>query len=134
MKSRPAHPPMLLLILMDGIVLLLVTFVGFASHNSALAGGRWLTTFLPIFAAWLMAGWLGGLFDPHISTNYRQLWRVLLGAGLAAPLGAVLRGLWLQNVVMPVFALVMMAVSAAGLLIWRLIWIVWINRKQANHG
>lgn len=116
---------------MDGIVLLLVTFIGFASHSSSPAGGRWLATFLPMLAGWLAAGWLGGVFQPQISTNYRQLWRVLIAAGLAAPLGAVLRGLWLQNVVTPVFALVMMAVSAAGLLIWRLIWIWWSTRKQA---
>jgi len=130
-KNHPVSPPVIFLILMDGVVLLVVTFIGFASHSSSLAGGRWLVTFLPMLAGWLAAGWLGGVFTPQISTDYRQLWRVLMAAGLAAPLGAVLRGLWLQNVVMPVFALVMMAVSAAGLLIWRLIWIGWTTRKQA---
>ncbi|GIV63484.1 MAG: hypothetical protein KatS3mg045_0823 [Bellilinea sp.] len=131
MKTHPANPPVLLLVLMDGIVLLLVTFVGFASHSSSLADGRWLATFLPMLGGWLAAGGLGGVFQPQISMDYRQLWRVLIAAGLAAPLGAVVRGLWLQNVVMPLFALVMMAVSAAGLLIWRLVWIWWTTRKRA---
>ncbi|WP_448334611.1 DUF3054 domain-containing protein [Bellilinea sp.] len=130
MKSRPVYSSILFLILMDGIILLLVTFIGFASHSTSLAGGRWLATFLPMLAGWLVAGWLGGVFHPDISTDYRQLWRVMGCAALAAPFGAVLRGLWLQNVVMPVFALVMMAVSAVGLLIWRVIWIAWITRKQ----
>ncbi len=131
MNSHAVHPPVVILIFMDGIVLLSVTFIGFASHSSPLAGGRWLTTFLPMLAAWLMTAWVSGLYSPQISTDYRQLWRVLIGAGLAAPLGAVLRGLWLESVVMPVFALVMMAVSAAGLLIWRFIWVLWTTRKQA---
>lgn len=131
MKSRPAFPSILFLILMDGIILLLITIIGFASHSSSLAGGRWLATFLPILAGWLLAGWLGGVFQLQISTDYRQLWRVMGCAALATSFAAVLRGLWLQNVVMPVFALVMMAVSAAGLLIWRLIWIAWMTRKQA---
>ncbi|MFN7036479.1 MAG: DUF3054 domain-containing protein [Bellilinea sp.] len=131
MRSHPLNPPFLFLILMDGIVLMLVTFIGFASHSSSPAGGRWLTTFLPMLAAWLMTAWVSGLYSPQISTDYRQLWRVLIGAGLAAPLGAVLRGLWLESVVMPAFALVMMAVSAAGLLIWRFIWVLWTTRKQA---
>lgn len=131
MKSRPLYSAVLFLILMDGIILLLVTFIGFASHSSSLADGRWLATFLPMLAGWLVAGWLSGIFQPQISTDYRQLWRVIGCATLAAPFGAVLRGLWLQNVVMPVFAFVMMAVSAVGLLIWRLIWITWKTRKQA---
>lgn len=130
MKSRPVYPSILFLILMDGIILLLVTFIGFASHNNSLADGRWLVTFLPMLAGWLVAGWLGDVFQPQISTDYRQLWRVMGCAALAAPFGAVLRGLWLQSVVMPIFALVMMAVSAAGMLIWRLIWIVWTTRKH----
>jgi len=68
-NSHAVHPPVVILILMDGIVLLSVTFIGFASHSSPLAGGRWLTTFLQMLAAWLMTAWVSGLYSPPISTD-----------------------------------------------------------------
>lgn len=123
-------PPVIPLILLDGVILLLVTFLGFATHATSLAGGRWLTTFLPMLMGWLLAGWLGGLFHPQFNTELRSIWKVLPAAALAAPLAAVLRGLWLQNVVMPVFALVMMAFSALGLLMGRLFWFGVVTRKR----
>jgi hypothetical protein len=50
-----------------------------------------------------------------------NLWRVPAAAVLAAPLGAVLRGLWLQAPVLPIFAVVMAAVLGGAMLAWRVL-------------
>jgi hypothetical protein len=105
----------------DGVMHLLVTLLGFASHDTLQGESltRILATFVPFFIAWLVVAlWLGlfsrsRLMDPH------QLWRPPLAAVLAAPFGGFVRGLWLQSGVVPTFILVMAGVTAVGMFIWR---------------
>jgi hypothetical protein len=46
----------------------------------------------------------------------------------AAPLAAVLRGFFLNAPILPIFALVLSATSALGMLVWRGIW-YWISKR-----
>ena len=117
------------LIALDALVLLAITLIGFATHSSSLADGRWLATFLPLFIAWIaIAPWFG-LYSYGVAGKTTEFWRALLAAAFAAPLAVLLRGLWLNASIIPIFGLVMMAVSAAGMGIWRLIWAGAATRK-----
>ncbi|OGO13254.1 MAG: hypothetical protein A2Y93_05285 [Chloroflexi bacterium RBG_13_68_17] len=63
-----------------------------------------------------------------------QLWRPVLAALLAAPLGAMLRGLWLNAPVLPVFAVVMGAVLGAAMFAWRLLAAAFLRRRLPTAG
>lgn len=118
----------------DSLMLLIVTWAGFASHNRGLADGRWLTTFIPLAFAWFVsAPWLG-LFQAGIADRVQEFWRPLIAALLAAPLAVLLRALWLQQTVIPVFGLVMIAMTAASMTVWRLAWAGWSARKHWADG
>jgi hypothetical protein len=118
----------------DALVLFAVTAIGFASHHESLAGGRWLTTFLPLVAAWAVTSPWFGLFSPSIANRPGQFWRAAWAAAVAAPLAVFLRGIWLQTSVNPIFTAVMMATTALGLGVWRLIWAFLASRKDRPHG
>jgi len=109
----------------DVLTLVVVTVIGFASHQTlGTAGMRMLATFLPSVAAWLAVAPFVGAYNRACAMDYRQVWRPVWAMIVAAPLAAVLRGFWLGAPVMPVFAAVMAAVSAAGILIWRVIFMI----------
>jgi hypothetical protein len=115
------HRARWLLISGDALVVLLTSLAGFAQHGElATAGpGRVAATVVPFALAWFAsAPWLG-CFDLGRMARPSNLWRVPAAAVLAAPLGAVLRGLWLRAPVLPIFAIVMAAVLGAALLAWR---------------
>jgi len=118
----------------DAVFLLAVTWLGFASHGRSLTGGRWLVTYLPLLGSWLAIAWLLGLFIPSRINLWQVVWRVFAAAVFSAPLAVLLRALWLQQTVIPVFGLVMIATTAAGMAIWRLAWAAWSNRKPVVHG
>jgi len=105
----------------DGIVFVLVTITGFATHGElGQAGLRLLTTFLPLCAAWVLVGVPGQLFDPALARQPQQLWRPLWAMLAAGPLAVLLRSLLLGGQpIIPVFALVLSASAAAGMLVWR---------------
>ena len=111
------------LIFGDLLVLLATTLAGFANHGELqpAALDRMTATFLPFAAAWFLAApWLG-CFEPRALPGLAHVWRPPLAALLAAPLGAVLRGLWLGAPVLPVFAVVMGAVLGAAMFVWRIL-------------
>jgi hypothetical protein len=117
------------LILGDILTIGILTFIGFATHGETNLAflPRMSATFFPLVIAWfLLAPWLG-LFQDDVIYNARQLWRPALTALFAAPLAAVLRGLVLNAAILPVFALVLGAASAMGMLVWRLTW-YWVSR------
>lgn len=122
-----------LLIVGDIVTLTLVTAIGFATHGTlGTAGMRMLTTFLPLLIAWAAVAPFLGAYDLFQARDPRQLWRVLWAAALAAPLAAWLRGVWLNAPILPVFVLVLASVGAAGLLIWRLIYVFLARRTVWN--
>lgn len=117
----------------DILVILLVTWIGFWTHNESVLNPRWLTTFLPVVIGWLaISPWLG-LYRPEVFCSWKQIWRVALAAVLSAPLAAWLRGAVLNSAILPLFVLVMAATNAFGLMLWRLLWTV-IENRVARHG
>lgn len=117
----------------DLLAAFIVTAVGFLDHYGNLQGWRWLTTFLPVTAAWfLIAPWLG-LYRPEITRAPRQIWRPVLAALLAAPLAAVLRGAALNGAVLPLFVLVLGLTNGLGFALWRLIWALLTGRAALTE-
>jgi len=118
------------LILGDLITLFLITVVGFASHQElGAAGWRLLTTFLPLSVGWALSAPLLGLYRPDVYTRSAQIWKSLWGMLLAGPFAALLRGLWLNRPILPIFALVLTASGMLGMLLWRLFfWLLIAHR------
>ncbi len=134
MSRSLSRKQLMILIAVDTLVLLVVTWLGFATHNRSLADGRWLATFIPMAFAWFLAApWLG-LYRAGVADRMQDFWRTAIAAALAAPLAVLLRALWLQQTVIPVFGLVMIAMTAAGMMLWRLAWAAWTARKLPADG
>ena len=120
----------------DLIVVLLTTVTGFANHGELASAGlsRMAATFVPFAFAWFVVSpWLGCFEGEHV-TRLTEAWRPPLAALLAAPLGAIVRGLWLGAPVIPVFVVVMGAVVAAAMLVWRLLAATLIRRVPTTSG
>lgn len=130
MNKQQIMPPWALLV-GDALVLLAVTLAGFGSHNSSLAGGRWLTTFIPLVIAWgVIAPWLGN-YQPRLWRQPWQAWRALLAMVLAAPLAGFLRAVWLGGTVIPIFIVALGGVAALSMTVWRVIWAFLAEREFA---
>jgi hypothetical protein len=105
----------------DVLVIVVLTIVGFATHETLGQVSRLLITVAAFLAAWaFVAPWFG-VFDPSTISMAGKVWRVALAWVAAAPLGAVVRGLVLGIDVPPIFVVVMAVVTGAGLVVWRLI-------------
>lgn len=129
MATQLSNRNLVVLLLGDALAILIVTIIGFASHELSPINPRVWATFVPMLAAWLLvAPWLG-LFQVEVIRRPIDVWRAALAAALAAPIAAVLRGLWLNTMVAPIFALVLGAVAALGMLIWRLGWVLILRGK-----
>jgi Protein of unknown function (DUF3054) len=110
-----------ILIIGDILAIALVTFIGFATHGEVGLSflPRMAAAFFPLVVAWfLLAPWFG-LFQDETVANARQLWRPALTALFAASLAAILRGFILNAPIIPVFAVVLGATTAFGMVIWR---------------
>lgn len=110
-----------LLIAGDTLALAIVTIIGFATHGeTGLAFlPRMLAAFVPLTLSWFLLAPRFGLFQPAITSDFKQLWRPAFAMLFAAPLAVVLRGLWLNAPIIPVFAVVLASTSAVGMVIWR---------------
>jgi len=125
------------LILGDTLAIAIVTVIGFATHGEVGAGSpsasiilpRMLAAFIPLTLGWfLLVPWLG-LFQPEITSNLKQLWRPVFAMLFVGPFAVTLRGLILNAAIIPVFAVVLTATSAFGMLVWRGIYFL-LNRKE----
>ena len=118
----------------DIILLAIVTLIGFANHNElATSGLRPLTTFLPMVVAWFFVAPGFGAFREDVISDPRKLWVPVWAMLAATPLAAFLRGVWLNQPIIPVFVAVIAAVSTFGIFIWRLIYI-FLFRKKLTDG
>jgi hypothetical protein len=114
----------------DLLAIAILTMIGFATHEEVGLSfvPRMLAIFVPLALSWAAAAWVMRLYEPGITSDPRQLWRPLVAVLFAGPLAVVLRGFLLNAVVIPIFALVLSATAALGMLIWRAIW-RWLENK-----
>ena len=119
-----------ILILGDILAIALLTIIGFATHDEAALSflPRMAAFFFPLCISWFLLAPSLGLFQREITSNPKQLWRPALAAFFAAPLAAVLRGFLLNAPIIPIFAGVLAATSALGMVIWRGLHL-FLNRK-----
>lgn len=119
----------------DGVIYLLITLLGFASHDTLLpeALNRILATFVPFFTAWFVVAYMLGLFSWDGIKDPRQLWRPPLAAIIAASIGGIVRGLWLRSTILPLFILVMAGVTMVGMFIWRSLLLFLLRRRERLH-
>jgi len=118
-----------LLIIGDFSTFLVVTLIGFANHNSQFDLLRMLANWLPLCLAWGMAAPILGLWNINQIPLQKSWWRIIWAAILSVPLAVVIRGFILNTPTIGIFVVVMVAFSILGLLIWRLIWQLFLNRK-----
>lgn len=119
------------LIIGDIIAIALLTIIGFATHGEADASflPRMAAAFFPVLLGWfLLAPWFG-LFEEQVTSNPKMLWRVPLVSLFAAPLAVLLRAAILNTAGIPIFALVLGATNAFGMIIWRAIYTWWVKRS-----
>jgi hypothetical protein len=118
-----------ILITGDIVAIALTTFIGFATHGEAGASflPRMAAAFSPLILSWFILAPALGLFQEQTILHPKQLWRPVLAMVFAAPFATVLRGLILNAPVIPIFAVVLSATSAFGMLVWRGIYL-YLNR------
>jgi len=118
------------LILGDILAIGLITLIGFATHGETDLAylPRMAATFFPLVIGWFLLAPRLGLFQEEVIYQARQLWRPALTAFFAAPMAAVLRGLMLNAPIIPIFAIVLGAASALGMVVWRGLYFL-LNRK-----
>jgi len=118
------------LIIGDILSILIITLIGFVSHGEAGLSflPRMSAIFFPLVIAWFILAPFLGLFQREIITNPRQLWRPLLAMIFVSPFAAILRGLLLNAPIIPIFAVVLSATSAFGILFWRTIYLFLIGK------
>jgi hypothetical protein len=109
------------LILGDILAVVIVTLIGFATHGETDLSflPRFLALCVPLAVAWLLLAPWFSLFQPDITSDPKQLWRVPLAMIFAAPLVVTVRSAFLGTDVVPVFVLVFTVTSAFGVLVWR---------------
>ena len=119
-----------ILILGDILAVLLITLIGFARHGEAGISfvPRMGAAFIPLVISWFLLAPSLGLFQKEVALGGKQLWRPPLAMVFAASFAAVLRGLILNAPIIPIFAVVLGATSAFGMLVWRGIY-AFLNRK-----
>jgi len=119
-----------LLVAGDILAIVIVTVIGFATHGETGTSflPRMAVIFFPLTIAWFILSPLLGLFQREITQSSKQLWRPILAMFFAAPLAVVIRGLILNAPIIPIFAVVLGATSAFGILIWRGLYFL-LNRR-----
>jgi hypothetical protein len=135
LPRRRRWPGRWILVLGDAASLAVVTAFGFAFHQEfeAVGSSRFLATYFPLLAAWLVtAGGLGAL-DPDRADDPRQQWRPAVAVLLATPIAAVLRSAWLGTPPVTVFIVVMAGVSLVSLGVWRTAHLLARRRREAQH-
>jgi hypothetical protein len=119
-----------ILILGDIFAIALITLIGFATHGETGLSflPRMGAAFVPLVISWFLLAPSLGLFQDRTVCHASQLWRPVLAMVFAGPFAAVLRGLILNAPVIPIFAVVLSATSAFGILVWRGIYLFLIRK------
>jgi len=110
-----------MLIVGDILAIAFITLIGFATHGEASLAflPRMAAAYFPLSISWfLLAPWVG-LFQREIVSSPGQLWRPALAAVFVASFAVVLRGLILNAPIIPIFAVILGATTALGMVLWR---------------
>jgi hypothetical protein len=120
-----------ILVVGDLLAIALVTLIGFATHGEADVSflGRMAAFYFPLSISWLLLSPALGLFQIDKASDIKQLWRPALAGLFAAPFAAMLRGFLLSAPIIPIFAAVLAATTALGMVLWRVMFLFW-NRRQ----
>ncbi|KOR32578.1 hypothetical protein TI05_06390 [Achromatium sp. WMS3] len=122
------------LIVGDLIAIIIVMAIGFYVHNETSLKflPRFMAITLPLAATWfILAPWFG-LFQNKIIESFKQLWRPVLVAFFVGPTTVVIRGFILNSVITPIFAAIVIATFALGIVLWRGVYIL-LARKLGGH-
>lgn len=120
------------LILGDVIALLLLTFIGFATHGETDVSylPRMAAVFFPVVFGWFaLTPWFG-LHDEVVIRTPKNLLRIPLAFLFVAPLAVILRGAWLNAPALPLFVLIFGGSNALGMMVWRWLYLVMLNKKN----
>jgi hypothetical protein len=122
------------LIFGDVLALLIVTVIGFMTHDTLFTAGiRFVATLVPTLVAWFVYAALFGALRVKNTLEPRDLWRVAVAMVLAAPLMGWLRAEWLaRDAISWVFVAVFAAVGTLGMLIWRGVWLYLARRAHVG--
>ena len=137
-RTIPSTSHVIILVIGDVLVLLLFAWVGRRSHSlSVLDIKALLTTAAPFIVAWFMVTPWFGLFKAEVSQNWRKLLpRLLIAWAIGGPLALVLRALFLGRAIpggiIPSFAFVALGFTTLFMLIWRLGYVWWANRRTTR--
>ncbi len=114
----------------DGVVLTIITILGFATHHTLDAYWRMSITVLVTLIAWaIVAPW----FDAFSTTTLTQpssVWKILLATIVATPLAAFLRGWFLGIEVSSTFVLTGIAFNGLAMVIWRAGLAMYLGKKR----
>ena len=124
-----------ILVLGDLLAIAIVTLIGFATHGEADVSflGRMAAFYVPLSISWLLLAPALGLFQVDKTSNIQQLWRPALAGLFAAPFAAMLRGFLLNAPIIPIFAAVLAATTALGMVLWRAVFLFWNRRRYKDR-
>jgi hypothetical protein len=120
----------------DLLVVLTLSVSGYLFHYAGHEpfSFHWLSTFLPLCLGWFLAAVPMHLYDPSVSSRrLSALWRAALAGVLGAPFATMLRGLYLNAAVPPIFMIVLTASTVFAMAMWRSIW-AWISQRKNLYG
>lgn len=110
------------LVIGDALAIALAVLYGLQFHQlEGQIAQRFAFTFLPWTLAWLSSASALGLYK-QVRFSAGLIGLVLWAMTLASPLAGLLRAVWLGSTVLPLFVLIMGAVTALAIIIWRLIY------------
>ncbi|HUF38269.1 MAG TPA: DUF3054 domain-containing protein [Anaerolineales bacterium] len=120
----------------DVLAIAALTLAGFNTHGTlTTAGSRIWATFLPLVAAWILAGIFTGVYDPANFRTPAQLWRPVMAMVMAAPMFGLLRAWVLGNqTISVIFVIVIGSLGAVVMFAWRGIYALWILRRPGNRN
>ena len=122
-----------ILILGDLAAIGIAVWIGLQFHQlGETIWQRFAFSFLPWSVAWYFVAINLELFRWRKMSGL-QIGQILMAMILASPLAAMLRATWLGTAALPLFALIMGAVSALAILVWRGIYFA-VRAARATAG
>ena len=115
----------------DVVAIFLTIAIGFRNHETLnIFFQRFAFTFMPWTFSWLLVAPKFKLLDDPAQKLATQIKKIIIAMLIVSPLAAILRAAWLGSTALPLFALIMGASSALGIIIWRIIYSKFLSRSE----